>query len=1368
MRLLTKPIAANLFVFPTLLFLLATQEVIAGGTWTPITSSPPTGVNASMVLSDGTVLTYDGNGNCNRLTPDIHGSYINGTWTQVAAMNDGRLFFASAQLTNGNVFVAGGEYGTGHDHAELYDPLNNVWTRIPDPVPGVGFSDAISKSLPNGNVLVAPVSQFGGCLIYNTASNKWQTGGPALNQNEVCWVKLPNDTIVTIDTGAQTSEHYVPSLNQWVVDGNVPVPVYGYGAEIGAGFLLPNGKAFYIGGNTNTAIYTPGATAGSAGSWVASANIPDGNGAVDAPAAMMANGKILCDLGPVGGFNGPCYFYEYDYTLDTFTAVIAPGGGSTYGSTPFANSMLDLPDGNVLFIGGQNSTSLYVYTPDGTPLAAGQPAINSITQNVDGTFHLTGLGLNGITEGAAYGDDEQMDSNYPLVRLTNSVSGNVYYARTYNWNSTSVQTGSRVVATEFSLPQNLPAGTYSLVVVANGNPSAPTNFVYAPPPVPTGLTAASGSNAFVNLSWNASAGAVAYDVKRSATSGGYYATITTVGGTNYSDTGLTNGLTYYYRVASVSNSNGPSANSGFVSATPKGPPPVPTGLTATGGINAQVPLSWNASYGATNYNLKRSTTSGGPYTTIVSLNATNYTDHDVTNSVTYYYVVTSVGTNGESAVSVQASAMPLAPVLITWFKADAITGVGNGSTLSTWVDSSGHSFAATQVTAGQRPTYVTAAMNGLAVVRFNAANSTSLTFNRPVQDSFTIFCVFRSSQGSGTGTLFYQGAGLVNGEVSGSVNDFGTCLFADGHLCAGTGNPDVAVNTGAGFNDGNTHLMTFKRNRNNGEVDLYMDGNFVGMTTGNLNSLTAPAKLALGAVQTGINFLSGDMGEVKLYTTALLDSDRITQEASLMHKWGVNLPAAPSGLTALGLSSQVQLSWNTYPTATNYLVKRATVSGGPYTTIGSSGGAINYVDATVVNGTTYYYVVSALHAFGESGNSAEASAAPVAPAVAAWFKADAITGLGNGAAVSSWTDSSGHGLNATQSGSQRPTYSVNAINGLPVVHFNSASSQDLFFNRPVQDDFTILCVFRSTQGNGSGNLFWQGAGLVNGEVAGSVNDFGSCLFANGQINAGTGNSDVAVSSATGFNDGKPHLMTFKRIENTGEVDLYVDGNFAGTTTGNTNSLTAPTRLALGAQQTGGNYLTGDIAEVKIFGSALSDASRSIEEASLECKYGITGAAMTLATPTGLNGTFGSHSVALTWVGSSGATGYTVGFSTNATGPLPLVANSSTASYVHTNAVVGRTNYYQVTVVAGCNSSAASAIIGVFVPKPTVAITASAGGGISVAWPNWANDWSLYSSTNLLPPVVWSPVTNSAVNTNGQISITIPIGSDTRFFQLGYP
>ena len=122
---------------------------------------------------------------------------------------------------------------------------------------------------------------------------------------------------------------------------------------------------------------------------------------------------------------------------------------------------------------------LYVYQPDGSPLAAGKPAITALSTNGDGSYHLTGTLFNGISEGAAYGDDAQMNSDYPLARLTNS-AGNVYYARTYNWSGTGIMTGTNIVSTDFTLPAGFPQGIYSLVVVANGNASTPVTFVYSP------------------------------------------------------------------------------------------------------------------------------------------------------------------------------------------------------------------------------------------------------------------------------------------------------------------------------------------------------------------------------------------------------------------------------------------------------------------------------------------------------------------------------------------------------------------------------------------------------------------------------------------------------------------------------------------------------------------------------------------------------------------------------------------------------------------------------------------------------------------------------------------------------------------------
>ena len=149
------------------------------------------------------------------------------------------------------------------------------------------------------------------------------------------------------------------------------------------------------------------------------------------------------------------------------------------------------------------------------------------------------------------------------------------------------------------------------------------------------------------------------------------------------------------------------------------------------------------------------------------------------------------------------------------------------------------------------PTYVTGAINGLAAVQFNEANSTYLAFNRPVQDDFTIMFVYQSSQNNqGTGTYYYQGAGR-DGEVGGVTEDFGTSLNANGQICAGTGLPDTAIHSGNGFNNGLPHVVTFERTRD-GCLGAVCGWHFGGNRgNGGVESLTAPAQLVLGAVTSG-------------------------------------------------------------------------------------------------------------------------------------------------------------------------------------------------------------------------------------------------------------------------------------------------------------------------------------------------------------------------------------------------------------------------------------------------------------------------------------------------------------------------------------
>ncbi|HEV2696146.1 MAG TPA: glycoside hydrolase family 2 TIM barrel-domain containing protein [Verrucomicrobiae bacterium] len=485
------------------------------------------------------------------------------------------------------------------------------------------------------------------------------------------------------------------------------------------------------------------------------------------------------------------------------------------------------------------------------------------------------------------------------------------------------------------------------------------------------------------------------------------------------------------------------------------------------------------------------------------------------------------------------------------------------------------------------------------------------------------------------------------------------------------------------------------------------------------------------------------------------------------------LPAVPANVIIAAGPYGVSLGWSTVTNAAGYNIKRSTVSGGPYTNVVLA--PMNAgLDNTGTNSTTYYYVVTSTNASGESASSAEVSATtvpvtvPALPQLTTWFKADAITGLANGASISQWSDSSGNSDNATQAtGSQMPKFITGAINGLPVVRFTSANQTYLSFPRPVSGDFTIVCVFQSTQGLNTGTLYYQGAGLVSGEVANTVNDFGTCLFANGTVCAGTGNPDVAVDSGTGYNNGAPHIMTFTRTRSTGIFELYVDGTLVGTNNGSTAFLTAPSSLTLGVQQTLNYYLSGDIAEVKIYNAALSDSDRITDEGSLRCKYNL-GPGVVPTAPSGLGGAPGNRRISLFWNPVVGANSYIVYSSTNANGPFTLRASGLTVTnYVDTAAKNGAINYYQVATADSCGTGTNSLAAAVLLPLPVIGVNFSAG-ALSVSWPLWANDWNLYSATNLVPPIFWSSVTNMPVNTNGQFNVSLLKNDGAKFYRLSNP
>jgi len=480
----------------------------AQGTWSNVTNlAPDFNGGVMLLLSDGTVIAktyYGGFGSTpgttwDKLTPDATGSYINGTWSRIATMANDRLYFSTWVLNDGRVYIGGGEYGSG-TLAEIYNPLTNSWSSIT--TPGVNFSDGNSENLPSGKLLLGVNS--GTTLtnyLYDPVANTY-TVAPSCtgSHDEAAWLKLPDGSILQVDLGSYNTERYIPSTNTWVADATCPVMLYdSYGYEAGTALMLPDGRAFFIGSTSVTAYYTPSGNT-SPGTWTTGPAIPSSLGAPDAAAAMMNNGNILMALSPTptmsNHFPTPTSFYEFDYATDTFIALAAPSGGTSIAVASYNTNMLALPDGNILYT-SQGNKRYYVYTPGSSALSAGQPTVGNISRINCDTFTVTGTLFTGISEGASYGDDWTMSTNFPIVRLTSG--SNVYYGRTYNWNRYgSVSTGTSPDTTSFTLPAGLPQGTYSLQVVVNGNSSAPVTFSTSLAITPSSFSLCPGTSATLN------------------------------------------------------------------------------------------------------------------------------------------------------------------------------------------------------------------------------------------------------------------------------------------------------------------------------------------------------------------------------------------------------------------------------------------------------------------------------------------------------------------------------------------------------------------------------------------------------------------------------------------------------------------------------------------------------------------------------------------------------------------------------------------------------------------------------------------------------------------------------------------------------
>ncbi len=456
-----------------------------------------------------------------KLIPDSAGSYVNGTWKQVASLPNaassanpsgwGPYAMASAVLPDGRVIYEGGEYSFNafelSSNGAIYDPVNNSWTPVPPPpfdnlypanppmLPGFNgdwsyprydgpftsslvhaIGDSPSVVLPDGTFMLgSKLSRQQALLDAKTLTWRLTGAHKADVNSEEGWTLLPNGKVLVVDCeldywfGLKTaytpghSELYDPKTGTWSSAGyTVNVLTSFPEGEIGAAVLMPNGVVFASGDQGTTALYDSYRN-----KWSAGPTFPMFNGqqlaAGDTSAALLPNGNVLASATTTSNEFPPTKFFEFDgHRLvpepDTPNAPVVVGA-----------TMLVLPSGQILEF--DSTTDIELYTPTMTdderpwyaPSRLDVPRVISAGKSYD----LRGLYLNGVSQGAMEGDDSQMATNYPLVRITNRQTHHVFYSRTHHFSSMAVANDEPVSA-RFDVPANQEKGLSLLEVVVNG------------------------------------------------------------------------------------------------------------------------------------------------------------------------------------------------------------------------------------------------------------------------------------------------------------------------------------------------------------------------------------------------------------------------------------------------------------------------------------------------------------------------------------------------------------------------------------------------------------------------------------------------------------------------------------------------------------------------------------------------------------------------------------------------------------------------------------------------------------------------------------------------------------------------------------
>jgi|HubBroStandDraft_1064217.scaffolds.fasta_scaffold20720_3 hypothetical protein len=465
---------------------------------------------------------------------DCGGASLVATWSELASLTTvtcppvpayGPIAFASAVLPNGNVIVEGGEDNLAvasrveSDCGAYYNAVANTWTYVAPPTGWTNIGDAPATVLADGTFMLGNacgnLSGVGQTALFDVATLGWNTmAQPPQWTAEASFTLLPDNSVVFVSTcwpgqpvgntcstltSSLNSEAYNPTTGTWGSLGNTTARLYSYDStgtvgrnrcfagqpyfgEQGPAALMPNGTYFATGGHNVaanavlTSVYDTNTK-----KWVSSPNLPTVTigtstyslSAADQGAVVLTDGNVLFST-LTGGIqnedaSGTVYYLEWNGNSYCQLNNLPVG-------IPLQSEMLTLPTGQIFItdVSWLQDDDYFIYTPGGTTYPGIAPTLASLSATtlvIGSTYTATGTQFNGATQSSFFGDDFQNYTNYPLIRITNNTTGDVFYAKTQNPSTMGVATGNLPTTTSFTVPSDATVGDSTIVVVANGIPS---------------------------------------------------------------------------------------------------------------------------------------------------------------------------------------------------------------------------------------------------------------------------------------------------------------------------------------------------------------------------------------------------------------------------------------------------------------------------------------------------------------------------------------------------------------------------------------------------------------------------------------------------------------------------------------------------------------------------------------------------------------------------------------------------------------------------------------------------------------------------------------------------------------------------------